>query len=208
MKRLRFLAILCIGAQSLFAAQKPSGKSSTAEPSLPVINYRACPFEGCSFRKWIVIKDVALYATWKEGRKPLTTVKTAEVVTGITGVHITYEPDRIEVLQPLPELGLQRGDILLRYMSRGEGFADVWSKGQRHNVFDCTFVTEMDNSGCLRDCAAKVISQGRKVWWVQVKTSGGLTGWAKSEDQFDCIDSLGGDEKCDALNGLSGPAIQ
>ena len=127
MRCLNFLAILCIGgigAQAPLAAQAPASKSSTAEPALPVINYRACPFEGCSFRKWIVVQDFTLYSNWKEDRKPVTSLKTGDVVTGVTGVHITYEPDRIQVLQPLPELHLQQGDILLRYMYRGEGFAE------------------------------------------------------------------------------------
>jgi hypothetical protein len=208
MKRPKSLAILVLCACPLLTAQAPTSKLSTAEPTLPVINLRACPFEGCAFRKWIVLKDVTLYSNWKEDRKPLTTVKAAEVVTGVTGVHITYEPDRIEVVRPLPEVHLEAGDVILRYMYQGEGFADIWTKGQWRKQFDCSFITEMDSSGCLRDCAAKVISQGRKVWWVQVKTSGGLTGWTKSEDQFDCMDSLGGNEKCDALNGLSGPAMK
>jgi len=43
------------------------------------------------------------------------------------------------------------------------------------------------------------ISEGRKDWWVRLKTLEGKIGWSKAEDQFDCIDSLGGDEKCDKL---------
>jgi hypothetical protein len=208
MKRLPFLVILWLGVCSLVSAQAPGNKSSTAEPALPVINYRACPFEGCMFRKWIALKDVTLYSNWKEDRKTVTTVKAAEVVTGVTGVHITYEPDRIQVLQPLSELGLQPGDILLRYMYRGEGFADVWTKGQWHRTFNCSFITEKNSTGCRFDCAAKVISEGRKEWWVQVKTSQGVLGWTKSEDQFNCMDKLAGDQKCDALNALSGPHIE
>jgi len=128
------------------------------------------------------------------------------VVTGLTGVHITYEPDRVQVLQPLPGLRRQAGDIILRYMYRGEGFADIWAKGQRRREYDCTLITEKDNSGCLRDCAAKVITEGRKDWWVRVKTKEGLIGWAKAEDQFDCMDSLGGDSKCDSLDSPLSPA--
>ncbi len=208
MARLRFLVILSLGVTSLFAAQIPADKSATAEPLLPVIDYKACPFEGCTFRKWIVTKDVTLYSTWKEGRKSVAAVKNGQVVTGLTGVHITYAPDRVQVLQPLPELRLQAGDIILRYMYRGEGFADIWAKGQWRREYDCTFITEKDNAGCLRDCAAKVISEGRKDWWVQVKTSEGLIGWAKAEDQFDCMDSLGGDSKCDNPESPSSSAAE
>jgi hypothetical protein len=205
MWHLRFSLILCFGVSTLFAGQAPADKSTTREPSLPVIDYKACPFEGCTFRKWIVTKDLALYSTWKKGRKPVTTVKSGQVVAGLTGVHITYEPDRVQVLRPLPELQLQAGDIILRYMYRGEGFADIWVKGQWRREFDCTFITEKDGEGCLRDCAAKVIGEGHKDWWVRVKTPEGSIGWAKAEDQFDCMDSLGGDSKCDDLESPASP---
>jgi hypothetical protein len=193
----------------MLAAQAPANKPASAEPALPVINLNACPFEGCKFRKWIVIKDVALYSTWKEeGRKPVVILKNGVVVNGITGVHITYEPDRIQVLQPLPELQLQTGDIILRYMYRGEGFADVWSNGRWRKQFDCSFISEKNSTGCQFDCSAKVIFEGRKDWWVQVKTVQGQSGWAKSEQQFDCMDALAGSTTCDSLNALSGPPLQ
>jgi len=121
-------------------------------------------------------------------------------------IHITYEPDRITVLQPIPELHLKPGDIILRYMYRGEGFADIWARGQLHRQYDCSFLTEKDNSGCLRDCSAKVISEGRKDWWVRVKTSQGSIGWTIAEDQFGCMDSLGGDPQCDDIGAPPEPA--
>ena len=164
-----------------------------------MIDYNACPFEGCTFRKWIVTRNTTISSSWKDGRTPVATLKKGEVVTGLTGVHITYEPDRIQVLKPIPELHLQPGDIILRYMYHGEGFADIWAKGQWKKEYDCTFITEKDDSGCLRDCSGKVVSEGRKDWWVSLKTAQGSTGWAKVEDQFDCMDSLGGDPKCDNL---------
>ena len=202
--QIRFLMILYFALSWSLAAQAPTGRSASPEPSLPVIDYKACPFEGCTFRKWLVTKDVVLYSTWKDERRLIATVKSGQVVTGLTGVHITLEPDRVQVLQPVPELHLQPGETILRYMYRGEGFADIWAKGQWRREYDATFITEMNNSGCLRDCAAKVVAEGRKDWWVRVKTSEGLIGWAKAEDQFDCMDSLGGDDKCDNLDSPSG----
>jgi hypothetical protein len=207
----RAIAIFALGLCSLMAGQAPpklaspstSGKS-VSPPALPVITYNACPFEGCKFWKWIVNKDiVTLSSTWKDGRTTVTTLRKDQVVTGITGVHITYEPDRIEMTQPIPEQQLQPGDVLLRYMYRGEGFADVWFKGQWHREYDCSFVTEMNSSGCARECAAKVVSEGRRDWWVQVKTSKNISGWVKADDQFNCMDSLSVDEKCDVLNDPS-----
>jgi hypothetical protein len=202
MKRLKTFAILFFCVISIAAAQAPTSNSTTPEPPLPVVDYKACPFEGCTFGRWIVSKDVALYSTWRKGRETVTTVKKGQVVTGITGVHITYQPDRVQVSQSMPDLGLKPGDIILVYMYLGEGFADMWAKGRWLKGYDCSFITEM-NAACLRDCPANVISKGVKEWWVQVKTSDGLTGWTKVVDQFDCMDSLGGDPKCDALQSPS-----
>jgi len=199
---IRTASLLLFGVivSALSLAQAPSEKSAEHEPPLPVVDYNACPFEGCSFRKWIVVRNSVIFSSWKEDRKPVSNLKKGEVVTGLTGVHITYEPDRIQVLQPIPELHLQPGDIILRYMYEGEGFADIWAKGQWKKEYDCSFITEKDGSGCMRNCSAKVIADGKKDWWVRLKTAQGSTGWAQVDDQFDCMDSLGGDEsKCGNL---------
>jgi len=190
--------LLCLAA-SFSTGQVPAEKAVLQEPSLPIIDYNACPFEGCTFGKWIVVRDTAIFSSWKDHRKHVSTLKKGEIVTGLTGVHVTYEPDRIQVVKPIPELRLQAGDIILRYMYRGEGFADIWVSGQWKKEYDCSFITEKDGSGCSRECSAKVVSYGRKDWWVQLKTTQGSSGWAKAEDQFDCMDSLGGDPKCNNL---------
>jgi hypothetical protein len=84
-------------------------------------------------------------------------------------------------------------------MYRGEGFADIWANGQFMRNYDSTFIVEKDKSGCLRDCPAQVISEGRKDWWVRLKTATGKIGWARVKDQFNCMDSFGGDPECDSL---------
>ena len=151
------------------------------------------------FGKWLVVRESAIFSTWKDDRKFVATLKKGDVVAGLTGVHITYEPDRVEVLQPIPELHLRPGDVILRYMYHGEGYADIWVKGQWKKDYDCTFITEKDGSGCLRDCIAKVTSEGKKDWWVRLKTAQGSIGWAKVDGQFSCMDAFGGDPKCDKL---------
>ena len=197
---IKFLFLFCL----LFTSRQESSRDKSgidAPPPLPVIDYNACPFEGCMFRKWVVANDSDTFSTWQEDRKLLSKVKKGDVVVGLTGVHITYEPDRIQVLKAIPELGVQSGDIILRYMYHGEGYADIWVKGQWKKEFDCSFITERDGSGCMHGCAAKVVTDGKKDWWVRFKTAGGSIAWAKVEDQFDCMDTLGGDAKCESLNG-------
>jgi hypothetical protein len=195
----KFLLLFCL----LFPSQQespPDKSGSDAPPPLPIIDSNACPFEGCMFRKWVIVHDSDIFSSWKEDRKFLSKIKKGDVVAGLTGIHITYEPDRVQVLKSIPELGLEPGDIILRYMYHGEGYADIWLKGQWRKEYDCSFITERDGSGCSHGCAAKVITDGRKDWWVRFKTARGLIGWAKVEDQFNCMDALGGDAKCEALN--------
>jgi hypothetical protein len=107
----------------LFPSQQesaPDKSGSDAPPPLPIIDSNACPFEGCMFRKWVIVHDSDIFSSWKEDRKFLSKIKKGDVVDGLTGVHITYEPDRVQVLNSIPELGLKPGDIILRCMYHGE----------------------------------------------------------------------------------------
>jgi hypothetical protein len=192
------LLLISVALPALFAGQPPP--NAATPPPLLVIDYKACPFEGCKFGKWLVTRNTDIFTTWKEGRTRVAAIPKGIVVTGLDGVHITYEPDRIQVTAAIPDLHLRPGDVILRYMYVGEGFANIWADGQFRKEYDCSFITETDGSGCGRNCSAKVISNGRKVWWVQVKTPRGQTGWTNSDGQFDCMDALGGESACGRLN--------
>ena len=132
-----------------------------------------------------------MYSSWQEGRTELARLKAGEEVTGLTGVHVTLRPDRILVKTAIPNLALKPGDIVLRYMYLGEGFANIWANGVWHKSEDCTFITEKSGEGCLRDCSAVVTEEGVKEWWVKIKTSDGQVGWVLVEHNFDGMDSLG-----------------
>lgn len=47
-------------------------------------------------------------------------------VTGITGAVVTFRPGLIRMDRDLPEQNLRRGDTILTYAYRGEGFSAVW----------------------------------------------------------------------------------
>lgn len=117
-------------------------------------------------------------------------IQVGQEVLALTGVHITRRPDTIRVNVPIPELQLRAGDVIFRYMYHGEGFADIWANGSWHKDYDCTFVAEKEEGGCLRDCAAKVELYGEKEWWVNIKMANGKTGWVLVDENFDGMDSL------------------
>jgi len=50
----RTLLLICLLPPLLSSGQAPSDESASHAPFLPVIDYNACPFEGCTFRKWVV----------------------------------------------------------------------------------------------------------------------------------------------------------
>jgi hypothetical protein len=171
-------------------AQQRNNASAPNEPKLPVVDYNACPFEGCTFGKWKVTKDSIIYSSWEDNRKKIGNLRSGQEVAGITGVHITRQPDRIRVKMAIADLDVQPGDVILRYMYHGEGFADIWVRGRWHKEYDCSFVTEADGAGCLRECGAEVIENGQKEWWVNIKLSDGSSGWVLVDDNFDGMDAL------------------
>jgi hypothetical protein len=183
------LSAFVLVAALAWAQQRPA--PSASEPTLPVIDYNACPFEGCTFRKWKVTKESTLYSSWREGRTEIARVKPGDDVLGLTGVHITRRPDQILVKASIPSLDLKPGDVILRYMYVGEGFANIWYNGAWHKESDCSFVTEKSGDGCSRDCSAVVTEDGVKEWWVKIKTADGKVGWVLVDGNFDGMDLLG-----------------
>jgi hypothetical protein len=178
---------------SLLAAQSnPSlAPRKTPQPSLPKIDENACPFEGCQFGAWTATDEVQLYSSWKQERTPTVRVAKGEVVTAVTGVHVTYEPEEIQITAPIADYGLKPGDLVFGYMNLGEGFFNAWADGYWIEEFDGSGVTMPDDSGCSRNCNAKLLKLGRFEWWVQIKTKSGASGWTKESEKFDGKDALG-----------------
>jgi hypothetical protein len=191
---------------TLTLAQQPSVTSSAkppqspAEPGLPVIDYNACPFEGCTFRKWTVNRTSKIYSSWQANRREVSTLKPREEVTGLTGVLVIRKPDSFQVRQPIPYFSLKTGDVILQYAEWGEGYADLWANGVWHKGFDWGQTEDGDvvltNAGftlpqILRDDNVTLVQHGIKEWWVQVKRASGQTGWVAVEENFDGMDALG-----------------
>jgi hypothetical protein len=121
-----FAFLILLAGPQLDPALTPQKAS---KPELPKINENACPFEGCQFDAWTATDEVQIYSTWKSDRKPIAKAAKGELVTTITGIHITFEPDEIQVTAPIPEYGLNPGDTIFGYMRLGEGFFSAWFNG-------------------------------------------------------------------------------
>jgi hypothetical protein len=171
-------------------------------PRLPVFDWNACPFEGCVYRRWKAEKPVALYDTWNRTRQQMIgRLAAGDKVIGVTGVVITFKPGIIrmdrdysvpESSGPTPAPDLVRGDILLTYAYRGEGFSAVWFNGTYFSDFDISFTKWPNGGGCGgAHCAATYVEMGRKEWWAKVKLESGRTAWVHMDDaRFSGINAI------------------
>lgn len=160
-------------------------------PALPFFDWNACPFEGCTYGKWTADARIDVFDTWKPNRKRVATLLPKTVVTGLSGVAITYKPGVIRLNRDIPQDGLRRGDTILTYTYRGEGFSAVWFKGRFYREYDISFAKWPDGTGCRTDCAATYVDLGRKSWWAKVKMGSGAVGWINMDTaKFEGVDML------------------
>jgi hypothetical protein len=73
------------------------------KPPMPFYDWGACPFEGCTYRKWKATAPVVVW-TSRDHRQVAFTIKSDEWVQGLTGVVVTTKPGMIKVLAKM-ELG-------------------------------------------------------------------------------------------------------
>ena len=178
--------ILLLLIPAVFAAQ-------SKRPDLPFFDWNACPFEGCKYRQWTTQKPVVVYDTWKKTRRAIDNLAAGQKVVATTGVVITFKPGVIRMDRDLPEENLRRGEIILTYANRGEGYSAVWVHGKYDPSFDISFAEWPDGQGCGGDhCAATYIDLGKKEWWAKVTLKSKQVGWVNmNESEFDGVDVLG-----------------
>jgi hypothetical protein len=130
------------------------------------------------YREWTVHKAIAVYNTWKPEQREIAKLSTGDRVTGVTGVVITYRPGTVRMDRDFPEQNLKRGEIILTYAYRGEGFSAVWFQGRFYPEFDISFAKWPDGTGCGgAHCAATYVDLGEKQWWAEVRLKSGAIGW-------------------------------
>ena len=167
--------------------------AQSKRPELPFFDWNACPFEGCAYRQWIAGKPVVVYDTWKRTRREIARLATGDKVVATTGVVITFKPGVIRMDRDLPEENLKRGEIILTYAYRGEGFSAVWVHQKYDPSFDISFTKWPDDQGCGGEhCAATYMDLGKKEWWAKVTLKSKRVGWVNmNEAEFDGVDLLG-----------------
>lgn len=130
------------------------------------------------YREWKVHKAITVYDTWKPERREIARFSVGDKVTGVNGVVVTYRPGTVRMDRDFPEQNLKRGEIILTYAYRGEGYAAVWFNGRFYSEFDISFAKWPDGTGCGgAHCAATYVDLGEKHWWAEVRMKSGVIGW-------------------------------
>lgn len=147
-------------------------------PALPHIELGARLGEGHQHGRWKALKSVAVYDTWRQGRKAVSRLAPGETVVTESSVVVTTKPGVIRMDRDLKEHGLKRGDTILSYGFVNEGFSRVWFKGRLYDEFDISFTKWPDGGGCGgAHCAATYVAQPESIRWIQVRLVSGLKGW-------------------------------
>lgn len=160
-----------------------SGKSPA--PKLPVVDFDACGSPNPALYSGEPLPhkleaDDRLYSSWQDGRVLVRSLVRGTQVTTIGAVNIIRQPDkgvmRGEVDQSLRPLA--PGDEVLSYGLHSDGFVSFWGKGVWFDE-DADSIAFKGACGFAdkTQCHVNITERGVQEWWMQVKTSDGVTGW-------------------------------
>lgn len=158
-------------------------KDAAMNPQFPPIPYEdqgVCPFECCTYRRWIAAKNTAIQLDRNGNSPALFNINKGEWVSALTGVVITTVPGKAKVLRPTTINGIQakNGEIVYLLTYQGEGIYETWYKGKKWKPYP-------DMS------ALEIMESPESTWWVQIKNNKGQVGWSKEPDNFDNRDACG-----------------
>jgi hypothetical protein len=162
------------------------------KPPMPFYDWGACPFEGCTYRKWKATAPVVVW-TSRDHRQVAFTIKSDEWVQGLTGVVVTTKPGMIKVLAKMelgkdPQVAVAPGDVLYTLHYLGEGYELIWFRGKKYSD---QLAGDPTPGPPPRDAEFQVISDPETVWWVKIQNAKGQTGWTNRTDRFTNMDIFG-----------------
>jgi hypothetical protein len=179
-----FLLFVAFLAASQNSNQRAS-KSPVAEPKLPVIEFDACGSPNPSINPsqpmpYKLEANDRLYSSWRDNRTFVRGLAKGTEVTQVGAVNIIREPDRGVITGPVDESlrPLVPGDEVLGYGLHSDGFITFWGKGVSFTEYyenlafrgSCGFADKSE-------CHINILKRGVQEWWLQLKTSDGVTGW-------------------------------
>jgi hypothetical protein len=166
----------------------PQGEQPV-KPPMPFYDWGACPFEGCTYRRWQAVQPVSVWSA-RNHRQVAFTVTRNEWVRGLTGVVITTRPgvSRVLVKMTLGEsakVEVAPGDLLYTLHYLGEGYDLFWFHGK---TYSDQISGEPDPDPPPPEIKIQIISRPQCVWWVKIRNAKGQVGWTDQTDRFTNMD--------------------
>ena len=152
----------------------------------------ACPFEGCTLGDWRARDTANLYERADLHSPIVGAVSVGEWVDAAESVSY-LAPFRGAVVSAGEDL--HEGDVVYLLGGQGEGFYDLWRRGEILQIF------EPDKDARIRWDQAPSTWHDVSVaagagWWVRVERVNGRGGWLHDPSHFQCMDQLAGDDEC------------
>ena len=141
----------------------------------------ACPFECCTYRKWLAQKNISAHKDMNEQSPTAFRVRKGEWVDGVTGVVVTTKLGQARVTRPIA-LGRYRakpGELVEVLNYAGEG------------IYKLRFRRTVIQPGDYDDSGISVVKEPETIWWVQLRNKIGQLGWSKEARSFGNQDACG-----------------
>ena len=187
MKLITLPAIVVL-AISIFCMMEIAGSDRLP---VPYVRKGACPFEGCTYGIWDVLKDAVVYTDPDKKAQMSGRLKPGEKIRALTG-NVSVIPGRAKITgRPHPSaasLNPEKELWILDYI--GEGFSRVFQDGRYAEV-----QIPRSNASCRENpkfCWVEILEEPIASWWVLIESlDGKFKGWVLMEgDVLKPVDAL------------------
>jgi len=159
-----------------------------------------CPFECCVYRTWSVHGPVTVYERPRSDTV-VARLEAGDTVQGMTG-NVYLRPRPVALRQKLylgrdprtsQKVYADTGEMVFELDYIGEGFSNVWYRGNVHTVSSYSFRNHCPRPG--EDCRAEYVHDGGEAyprsWWVKIRLPDGTMGWTDEVEPFGNMDACG-----------------
>jgi len=163
--------------------------TAPAGPAEPYIDRGVCPFECCTYREWHAVNTIGVHASPQPGPGAaiVARLSPAAQVDALTG-EVHFRQVGVVLLQRSvtlhdenagDSLALRSGDRAYVLSSLGEEYYRVWVRGR---ILEVPFFWD-DRATYPRPTGepGRLEQVPEEIWWVQVRTPTGISGWIRMD---------------------------
>jgi hypothetical protein len=151
------------------------------ELTIPYVVKDACPFEGCTFGMWKVLRDVSVYKDPNSNSEIVVKLKAGTIANVETGI-INVVPGRARVIgnphRTASGVAPNEEILILDYI--GEGYSRIYQGGTFYQTKVARKKGQCSKEPNWRYCWVEVLEEPVVKWWVKVRIE--KIGWVLMED--------------------------